>query len=113
MSKVNYSKIINALFHVKERPQMHIGKPSVESLECFIHGFNSGCFFANSDIDSAKHRKLLEQITVERGWLLRPVSVSVEMRERGMSEPEIIQELLTIEIEAWSRLEKISFQSKE
>jgi|RhiMetdeSRZDD1v2_1073273.scaffolds.fasta_scaffold157749_2 hypothetical protein len=105
-------EMIRTLEFVKEKPHMFVADNPVTSMECFLFGFRSGCY-ANTDINSLKHKNTIDEVTIERGWHFSPVPVSIEMRKRGLSDEEIIEELLTIEIEAWRRMESLVVKERE
>lgn len=105
MAKVNIEEIIRFLNHVKQKPNMYVDKSDITSMESLIYGFNAGCHIMSDAINPLKHRDIIDQVKIDRGWHFSPVSVTVEMKKRGLSDEEIIQELLDIEIETWRRME--------
>jgi hypothetical protein len=95
-------KVVELLREVRRRPPAWLGGYSPESLLHFLHGVTAvaGAFGLRVDryLGSA-----YGQVITERGWEHVAVAPVDEMRERGLSDPEVVQELLTIEIETWKR----------
>ena len=93
-------QIITLLEHIRKRPGMYLGPPSVDALVHFLPGFHAGCEIAGYRIthvpESAYHT-----IVEARGWEHLANKPIAEMQARGMSELDIIEELLQIEIATW------------
>jgi hypothetical protein len=92
-------KIITTLEQVKLRPFMYI-YPDAEAAISFLIGFNSGCSAAGFGIYHYP-KTPYEAIIEARGWPFyakRPVE---EMRLAGMSEEEVIKELVEIDLLSW------------
>lgn len=93
-------QIITLLEHIRKRPGMYLGPPTVDALVHFLHGFHAGCKIAGYHVthvpESAYHA-----IVEARGWAFLANKPIAEMQARGMSEFEIIEELLQIEIATW------------
>ena len=47
--------------------------------------------------------RIVEEVAYDLGWTMTPDFVK-SIRASGLSEKEIIEEMLTIEIESWKRL---------
>ena len=76
----------------------HVLQPAdVVAAKNFLSGFMTGCAACGLVVP----HDFQERATIERGWLwsaLRPIE---EMREQGLTEEQIVDELLAIEISAW------------
>lgn len=90
-------RIIEILRSARGRKAMYLGTADVASAEDFLNGFQVGCFACGQDIPP----EIRERVTTERGWRWSAMGPIVQMRERGLTEEEIIDELFAIEIEAW------------
>jgi hypothetical protein len=80
---------------------MYLTRVDPEAAENFLNGIGVACFACGLDVPLA----IRERATIERGWnwsAARPID---EMRQRGLDEQAIVDELLAIEIVA---LEKLS-----
>jgi hypothetical protein len=92
-----FGRIIEILRSARDRKAMYLGTVDVPSAENFLNGFQVGCFACGPDVPL----EVRERVTTARGWgwsAKRPIE---EMRERGLNEEEIVDELFAIEIAAW------------
>ena len=89
-------KAIEALEKVRQRPAMFFHQPSEASAEDYLSGFATACHAFGLPIPF----ELRREATYMRGWGFPSVGPVPEMRERGYSEQEIVDELLVIEIMA-------------
>jgi hypothetical protein len=94
---------IEKLENIRRRPQVTIGKIKSESLEHYLWGFREAahCFAYMKYWE--KYLGIVEQVAYERGWPMNLDFVKT-IRTKGLSETEIIEEMLIIEIESWKRL---------
>jgi hypothetical protein len=95
-------KIVELLKQVRERPPVWIGGSSPESLLHFLHGVTAVASAFGVRVDRYLG-SAYGQVITERGWEHSAAAPVDEMRERRLSDQEIVQELLTIEIETWKR----------
>jgi hypothetical protein len=96
-------KVVELLREVRRRPPVWLGGYSPDSLIHFLHGVNAAVGVFGLRVDRYLGSSYGQVIT-ERGWEHLAVAPVDEMRERGLSDQEIVQELLTIEIETWKRV---------
>ncbi|MBX7173442.1 MAG: hypothetical protein K1X72_20910 [Pyrinomonadaceae bacterium] len=102
---IEVNRIIDYLDLMKQRPKMCIYPFNTDSLRNFLYGLER-CFLLSFD-ESELHLRFSELINARsetihnRGWKVLSVSPDYEMREKGMPEEEIIQELIEIEIGKW------------
>ncbi|KAB2903001.1 MAG: hypothetical protein F9K27_14595 [Anaerolineae bacterium] len=92
-------KIIETLSIIRLRPKMYFR--NVGELKAMLAGFNMACglFGYPSGFDDA-----YRQAVVERGWKWLPAAgVLPALIENGLDDDSIVEELLTIEIEAWKK----------
>jgi hypothetical protein len=90
-------RIIEILRSARHRKSMYLGTVDVPSAVDFLNGFQVGCFACGQDVPL----EIRERVTTARGWewsAKRPID---EMREQGLTEDEIVDELFAIEIAAW------------
>jgi hypothetical protein len=102
-SKANL--IIELFKEVQKRPYSYlgpIGQGNIPAVRHFIDGIHAACRALNVHNDEGD-RKFFEEVVIERGWEYGPSGLWEEMRERGLSEEAIVQELLAIELEVWKR----------
>jgi len=96
-------RVIWLLEQVIRRPRMYMMEVSPAHVQTWIWGLSMGSW-ALQDGGSINGRQ--DDILRKRGWnpecALGPVP---GMREQGLSDSEIVIELLQIELEYWKRLE--------
>jgi hypothetical protein len=93
-------QILATLSIVQNRIGMFVGGPTADAFEHFLHGFELGCSLTGWKIDHSPESPY-HTVLEAHGWTLSAMSPVQEMRDRGWNEPAIIDELLTIEKEAW------------
>jgi|GEM_PF-2147195 len=98
------TNITKYLDEVRQRLQMFIDPVTPEMLKCFLDGFWAGCLATNDKLDVYDRIRFSMQVISERGWEVCSTSVAKEMRERGIDEEAIIEEMLQIEIDIWHRI---------
>lgn len=92
--------IIKKFEEIKRRPTMYV-RDDVDELLVFLQGFAIACRLCGlkSGFDEV-YVSTVEQ----RGWQWLPSGgVVPSMRENGLTSTQMIQELLTIEIEVWKK----------
>jgi hypothetical protein len=89
--------IIEILRSARDRKAMYLGTVDVPSAENFLNGFKVGCFACGRDVPL----EVRERVTTKRGWVWSAKSPIEEMKEQGLTEEEIVDELFAIEIAAW------------
>jgi hypothetical protein len=102
-------QVITYLELVKKRPMMFIGSLDAALMDRFINGFHDGCLLMKNDegafgSESKKMSEMREQYILGRGWYQGCKGLVVELRKKGLSEEEIIQGLVEIEIEVWKNI---------
>jgi hypothetical protein len=93
-------EILRFLEAFRKRKPMYIGKVEVRAAELFLAGFLAGCGACGFPGSWEKWR----DAAAARGWKRSPLGPVPEMRDRGMSEEEIIDELITIHAEVVRRV---------
>ena len=102
---IKVSAIIEILESVRKRTPMYIEAIDAKLLEHFLHGFNVGCFALLNDAQAySRHISMFLRIASERGWDFNALSPVNVMRKKGLSEEEILNELMVLEIKTWHRL---------
>jgi hypothetical protein len=80
---------------------MYFQPVDVTATENFLGGFHLGCSACGLEVPF----EIRERVTIERGWQWSAALPSDQMREKGLAEEEMIDELFAIEIAAWSAYE--------
>jgi hypothetical protein len=92
-------RILEILRSARQRKPMYIQPVDVAAAENFLAGFHVGCFACGLEVPF----EIRERVTIERGWpwyAARPIK---EMRERGLNEEQIVDELFAMEIAGWEK----------
>ena len=95
-------QIIRFLKMAMEHKGMIFGSTDIPSFLGWLSGFRQGAHFAGVMMGMDRlPNSIWQTITQQRGWQVTAVLPWWQMREKGMSDDAIIDEFLTIEIEAW------------
>ncbi len=101
----HFERIISELETMKHRLNMFIQPQTPEILQCYLNGLGRGVMLSFTSLIFDDYVNARRASNKQRGWKLRSKSPLYEMREKGISEDEIVQELLEIEIQMWKILE--------
>ena len=82
------------LDHVRKRPSMYLGTPSGEAVKLFTEGFRCAYHATGLPLTLDVRR----QATNDRGWGFPATGPAEEMRNRGYTEAQVVDELLMIGI---------------
>lgn len=97
-------KIIGFLESVQLRPYMYVGgceQYSSNPASIWLGGFNVALNLLGFQ---AYHADILQEVVAGRGYEMNAGAPDYEMKQRGMSEEEMVNECLSIEIEVWKRV---------
>lgn len=109
-TKTGLLNIIGQLENVHKRPALFIGrKDDVDGVINFLQGFLAAC----DALGFRYSRDINRQVIIESDWETGAEGVWLQMRQKGMSEEEIVQELLRLEIKGWQKLVAILTASEE
>lgn len=93
--------IIEHLEHAKLYPAMHFGSlDDTVSAQSYLDGVQQAGFLL-LDLDRYTYSNNRGDVVSNRGHRYSPRGVSTELKEEGLTDEEIVQELLEIEIEVW------------
>ena len=98
----DFDKLISQLREVQKRPEMYIGDLDSRSMRSFLVGY----LVAQSALGVREAGLDRHKIIESRGWKVRAVGPVPEMRERGLTEREIVTELIEIEIDVLRETQK-------
>jgi hypothetical protein len=91
---------------VSKRLQQFINPLTLQTLKSFFDGFNLGYVLARENLQFHDIPDAWISVVEIRGWKVNAFGLEAEMKERGMTEREMIDEYVQIEIEVWKLLEK-------
>ncbi len=87
------ARLIEQLKLAVSRPALFAGKATVDAVGSFLNGMSLACF-ATGIVISLDIRR---EATKSRGWKFY-ANTALYLRDQGLSEEQIVQELLRIEI---------------
>lgn len=103
-------KAAEYLEKVAARPQMFVSPFDFQTLKSFLDGFTLGYLLAKGDLEFSDKIPVWKYVVEKRGWKVNSLGIEKEMREKGNSEKEILEETLQIEIDVWKILESEDFR---
>ena len=98
--------VFEILSNIKRRPFGYIFQVTPETLKVFLDGFKLGYFASNQEVNSNYYVDYWIETVESRGWRPNNVDFTKQMYEKGMTDIEIMNELMSIEIEIWLMLEQ-------
>ncbi|MGI4789124.1 MAG: hypothetical protein ACRYFS_09780 [Janthinobacterium lividum] len=109
-TKTGLLNIIGELENVCKRPAMWINKKDdVDGVINFLQGFLTAC----DALGFGYSRDISRQVHVESDWESGAEGVWLQMRQKGMSEEAIVQELLRMEIRTRQKQVALLLASEE
>ena len=102
LERSDIERILYALENMRQRQPMYLEAVNIEAMVNFIHGFNLGIFTLGFKIPDMVY----EQAYKQRGWEYTARGAWQDMRDRGLSEETIMDELLAVEMDAWRLLDE-------
>jgi hypothetical protein len=95
-------RLIHALeTYIGQRLPMYIGEPTPENLLTYLYAIETTMSILLSPRNKGRDYK--EEVIRERGWVDATRHPHEEMKDRGMDNDAILQEMIVIEIETWKR----------
>jgi hypothetical protein len=88
-----YARIIEILDAFRRRKDPYISPVSPEEAEKFLYGFDTGCVACGVLVE-------WQACAERRGWRLGAIGPITQMRERGMTDDAIIDELISFRQDA-------------
>jgi len=103
MNSEYIDKIIEFFKAVKTRPIMYFGKYETDAVEIFTHGFYMSLSITNQSFPDLEIRK---EASKNRGWNFNAMGIVPHMKKKGLSDEEMVRELISVEIETWKVFRK-------
>ncbi len=102
-NRSHIDKIIACLEDVLKRPEMYLGPSAdVAHVVTFLSGFDTAC--TALDLSPGHTDTAYQSVVREKGWAESSTrGVWNIMYDRGLTEHEIVRELIVIEIAAWKQ----------
>ena len=100
MDPAKVARLIEILQSVRQRAHMYVGENDPVLMTHFLNGLNiAAATLMGQDVQS-----VVWNVVRERGWSNGAKSLCHIMLERGIPPDQVIEEMVTVEIEAFQRL---------
>ena len=102
MEKIKVAEIIEVLESMRNRKSMYLRTIDTAAAENYRNGFHLACWILGYDIIRTE-RNYYEKVVTGRGWDYRAAEGLPldEMKKSGLSDEQIVDEILAIEIDVW------------
>lgn len=97
MDQVKLAHLIETLVFFKRRKDMYLTAVNVPTVQAFLRGLTISFRVWGCDVPLDTRAQVTERL----GWRFTALGIEPQMREKGCSEEEIIDELIKLEIETW------------
>jgi hypothetical protein len=104
-TKEKLENMVGALAHIRLRPQMYAGSREIDVVHSFLNGFYFAFSFWGLTINETEN-----QFMRERGWIISSGGLVAVMKEKGLSNQEMTDEMFTILILALVRQYELSIK---
>lgn len=101
VNNAQIANIVELLEAIRHRPGMYFGNVELARVEGFLFGFEMACPTLGHSFPHGLKWKIVEERRWQ--WPARGLSLSGFLEERGLSDAQIVDELLAVEIECWKR----------
>lgn len=101
-TKQQADKIVKYLEVVKMHPRMYIAE-DIPPISNFLYGFVAACESFGINLYQ-QYEDIFRKVEEERGWKFASYALWDQMRDAGLSDDEITQEILAVHIEVWRRV---------
>lgn len=89
--------VLELLERVAEKTGMYVQPVEVGTVQSYLNGLQAGCSLSGLVVS----RELYKQAAASRGWTVRAEGVVWQMRANNMDDASLIQELISIQAEAF------------
>src|SRR5258707_2306143 len=98
---MKHAQIKNIIIHLEDvRARTGLWVATMLDIIPYINGFNSACWTLGL---KGGYDDIYREVVLQRGWEWTAHGALPSMRERGLDDAAIADELLVIEIEAWKK----------
>jgi hypothetical protein len=92
--------LLDALDSLAKRPEMYVHPVSFATVQSYLHGLGHGCGYAGIEYSPDDYHAAAEA----RGWDPRgSVGIVRDFRRKGLSDEEMVHELIAVETDAYAR----------
>lgn len=97
-------KIVELLEKVKGRTALYFWPIAPEMAVSFLNGFY--LCFQNLTEGNHEFNEYKQKVLYSRGWQVPSIVLRIQMEEKGFTAEQMVNEIFTIEIEAWKLFEQ-------
>jgi hypothetical protein len=98
MSREYIDKFIELFEAVWARPLMYFGKYDTDAVVLFTHGLYMSLSLTNHSFPALE---IYREVSKNRGWHFNALGIVPDMKAKGLSNEEMVKELVSVEIEVW------------
>jgi hypothetical protein len=102
---LNIDRLVNDLESLRAHPHLHIQPVTPEVMFSHLRSVARGVMLATDSLTRSDFVNARRQANRNCGWEDRATGPHVEMREKGMSDEEILEEQVKVEIKMWRILD--------
>jgi hypothetical protein len=88
-------EVLDLLDHMSKRPAAYVRRLGVDTIESYLNGLISGLVLSGFNIPEGA----FEAAAKSRGWERRATGIVWHMREKKLTDEQIIQELIAVAAE--------------
>jgi len=98
MSKEYIDKFIEFFEAALARPLIYFGKHDTDAVVIFTHGLYMSLSITNQIFPSLE---ICREAAKNCGWHFNALGIIPDMKKKGLSDEEMVKELILVEIETW------------
>jgi hypothetical protein len=98
MNREYIDKFIKLFEEVLSCPIMYFGKYDTDAVVLSTQGLYMSLSITNH---SFPNEKIYREVSKNRGWHFNALGIIPDMKAKGLSNEEMVKELVSVEIEAW------------
>ena len=90
-------RVLELLESLSKRPQMYVHPVEIATIQSYLHGLEAGCHLSGLKISHAARGAAAST----RGWTFSQTGIVWHMKEKQLTDEQIVQELIAVEAEAF------------
>jgi hypothetical protein len=99
----NFDGAIKLLRQLQKQKEAFVHPLEIGGVETYLAGFRAGCAAFGAELPPKLRASVLER----RGWKRSAAGPVPQMKEKGMTDLAVMDELIEIEIELWQRFAEL------
>ena len=90
-------RIIQLLESLAKRPQFYVAPVEIATIQSYLQGLRGGCMIAGLLVTN----EIVADAATSRGWRFCSIGYIWHLKEKNLTDEQIIQEMIAVEIEAY------------